>query len=91
MKVLADDFTWDVRYVLRMFLKCLSWVLGGAAVVFLAGWISCWVYARYKEPSVIKAWEQATGSAPDVQSESLLEQYPKSESNETAREMESFS
>ena len=88
VKVLADDFTWDIRHVFRVFLKCLSWVVAGAVVVFLAGWISTSIYARYKEPSVVKAWEQATGSTPDLQFESLLKQYPRTESNQTARELE---
>ncbi len=88
MRVLADDFSWDIRYLLRMFLKCIAWVLGGAAAVFLVGWVSCSIYAGYKEPSVVKAWQQATGSTPDLEFEVLLKQHPKAESNQTARELE---
>jgi hypothetical protein len=88
VKVLADDFSWDMRYVLSMVFKCIAWVLGGAAAVFFVGWVSCSIYAWYKEPSVVKAWERATGSTPDLQFESLLKQYPRTESNQTARELE---
>jgi hypothetical protein len=88
VKVLSDDFSWDMRHLLKMVLKCIGWVLGGLAAVFLAGWLICTIYAWRKEPAVVQAWEQAVGTSPDMQFQSLLKTHPKAPSNETALELE---
>ena len=88
MRVLAEDFSWDIRHVFRVILKCMGWTLGCIAAVLLAGWIFCSIYVWHKQPSVVKVWEQATGVRTDLQFQSLLQQHPKADSNETVRNLE---
>jgi hypothetical protein len=88
MRVLAEDFSWDILHVFRVLLKCTGWTLGGIATALLAGWVLCSIYVWYKQPLVMKAWEQATGATPDLQFQSLLQRHPKADSNETTRKLE---
>ena len=96
MNTLDQDLRWDLRYGVQMFCKHFLWLLkytslaliGGAVAIVLAAWIWSGVRIWQKEKPVQQAWAEMTGKTPEGYFESVLQQFPKSGMNETARQLE---
>jgi hypothetical protein len=96
MNTLDQDLRWDLRYGVQMFCKHSLWVLkytslaliGGAVAIVLAAWIWSGVRIWQKEEPVQQAWAKMTGKTPDAYFQAMLQQFPKTGMNETARRLE---
>ena len=96
MNTLDQDLRWDLRYGVQMFCKHFLWLLkytslalmGGAVAIVLAAWIWSGVRIWQKEKAVQQAWVEMTGKTPEVYFQAVLQQFPKSGMNETARQLE---
>ena len=96
MNTLDQDLRWDVRYGVQMFCRHSLWLLkytslaliGGAVAVVLAAWIWSGLRIWQKEQPVRNAWQQMTGKSPDGYFQAMLQLFPKSGMNESARRLE---
>lgn len=96
MNTLDQDLRWDLRYGVQMFCKHFLWLLkytslaliGGAVAIVLAAWLWSGVRIWQKEKPVQQAWAEMTGKTPDAYFQAVLQQFPKSDMNETARQLE---
>ena len=96
MNTLEQDLRWDLRYGVQMFCKHFLWLLkytslaliGGAVAITLAAWIWSGVRIWQKERPVQQAWVEMTGRTPEGYFQTILQQFPKTGMNETARQLE---
>ena len=96
MNTLDQDLRWDLRFGVQMFCKHALWLLkytslafiGGAIAIVLAAWIWSGVRIWQKEQPVQQSWVEMTGKTPDAYFQAVLQQFPKSGMNETARRLE---
>ena len=96
MNTLDQDLRWDLRYGLQMFWKHALWLLkytslafvGGAIAIVVGVWLWSGVRIWQKKKRVQEAWVGMTGKTPDAYFQALLQQFPKSGMNETARRLE---
>jgi len=96
MNTLDQDLRWDLRYGVQMFCKHSLWFLkytslaliGGAFAIVLAAWMWSGVRIWQKEKPVQQAWVGMTGKTPEGYFQAVLQQFPKSGMNETARQLE---
>ena len=96
MNTLDQDLRWDLRYGVQMFCKHSLWLLkyaalaliGGAVAIVLAAWIWSGVRIWQKEKPVQQAWVEMTGKTPEGYFQTILQQFPKTGMNETARQLE---
>jgi len=96
MNTLDQDLRWDLRYGVQMFCKHALWLLKyailaitvGTVALVLAAWIWSGVRIWHREQPVNNAWQQITGKTPGAYFQSVMQQFPKSSMNETARQLE---
>src|SRR4030095_11299549 len=96
MNTLDQDLRWDLRYGVQMFCKHALWLLkytslafiGGAIAIVLAAWVWSEGGLWQKEKAVQQAWVEMTGKTPEGYFQTILQQFPKTGMNETARRLE---
>ena len=96
MNTLDQDLRWDVRYGVQLFCKHALWLMKytilaltvGAVAIVLAAWAWSGIRIWQKEQPVVNAWQQMTGKTPEGYFQAVMQQFPKSGMNETARRLE---